>query len=78
MFRPVQRMEQMCLWEKRARLEGNSDIRERIVDLGMAAIQGTGAGINLDEEKGLVVKRMNAGYSTDILFKRLDLRVKKL
>lgn len=47
-------------------------------DLGMAAIQGTGAGINLDEEKGLVVKRMNAGYSTDILIKRLDLRVKKL
>ena len=44
----------------------------------MAAIQGTGAGINLDEEKGLVVKRMNAGYSTDILIKRLDLRVKKL
>lgn len=47
-------------------------------DLGMAAIQGTGAGINLDEEKGLVVKRVNAGYSTDILIKRLDLRVKKL
>ena len=44
----------------------------------MAAIQGTGAGINLDEEKGLVVKRVNAGYSTDILIKRLDLRVKKL
>lgn len=47
-------------------------------NLGMAAIQGTGAGINLDEEKGLVVKGMNAGYSTDILIKRLDLRVKKL
>ena len=48
----------------------------------MAAIQGTGAGINLDEEKGLVVKGMNADYRTDyrtdILIKRLDLRVKKL
>ena len=44
----------------------------------MAAIQGTGAGINLDEEKGLVVKGMNADYRTDILIKGLDLRVKKL
>ena len=44
----------------------------------MAAIQGTGAGINLDEEKGLVVKGMNADYRKDILIKRLDLRVKKL
>ena len=44
----------------------------------MGAVQGTGAGINLDEEKGLVVvKGMSADYRTDILIKRLDLRVKK-
>lgn len=44
----------------------------------MAAIRGTGAGINLDQVKGLVVKGMNADYRTDVLIKRLDLRVKKL
>ena len=44
----------------------------------MAAIRGTGAGINLDQVKGLVVKGVNADYRTDVLIKRLDLRVKKL